>query len=418
MDMKRILQAMDGVATKPVEGASSMKRFLQVVKEAELNQVAQPAPAAPAPAPAAPAPAASTLSPEQLAYNQLRAQLDSADALRGGANNYTDVSPEVTASTNAMRTKLAQMAAALKAKGIDAAAEYDAPDPAVPAAAPVDLNQKYTTEETGMSRLLSIISEGTNPHKVALPVQMAMQHYAKPAEIKVTKPSLLKGYLSEVHEEVAEETAHKRQLMNQYAQTIAERVLMRESKLEEKSKSEKQARFMAAAAHDPQFAARTGIKQSVAKEFNKADTGTKQLSQAMKKKKKVNEAPIDMTGDPNDPTVYGHQQANPMSLKGRIMSARAQLKELAELAESDELVVWEKITRLSKGGMFMGLEQNLEQIRHGISELAAKRKQGGVSSRGIDKNIGEDNDPCWDSHKMVGTKKKGGKTVPNCVPKE
>ena len=25
---------------------------------------------------------------------------------------------------------------------------------------------------------------------------------------------------------------------------------------------------------------------------------------------------------------------------------------------------------------------------------------------------------CWDSHKQVGTKKKGGKTVPNCVPKE
>jgi hypothetical protein len=32
--------------------------------------------------------------------------------------------------------------------------------------------------------------------------------------------------------------------------------------------------------------------------------------------------------------------------------------------------------------------------------------------------IAEDKDPCWDSHKMVGTKKKGGKTVPNCVPKE
>ena len=136
------------------------------------------------------------------------------------------------------------------------------------------------------------------------------------------------------------------------------------------------------------------------------------------KKKKVNEAPIDMAGDPNDPTVYGHEKANPMSLKGRIMSARAQLKELAELAESDELVVWEKITRLSKGGMFMGLEQNLEQIRHGISELAAKRKQGGVASRGIDKNIGEDEDPCWKDYKQVGMKKKGGKQVPNCVPKE
>jgi len=26
------------------------------------------------------------------------------------------------------------------------------------------------------------------------------------------------------------------------------------------------------------------------------------------------------------------------------------------------------------------------------------------------------NDPCWNGYKMVGTKKKGGKTVPNCVP--
>ena len=25
--------------------------------------------------------------------------------------------------------------------------------------------------------------------------------------------------------------------------------------------------------------------------------------------------------------------------------------------------------------------------------------------------------PCWENYKMVGTKKKGGKTVPNCVPK-
>jgi len=30
----------------------------------------------------------------------------------------------------------------------------------------------------------------------------------------------------------------------------------------------------------------------------------------------------------------------------------------------------------------------------------------------------EDDDPCWDSHKQLGMKKKGGKRVPNCVPKE
>jgi len=28
-----------------------------------------------------------------------------------------------------------------------------------------------------------------------------------------------------------------------------------------------------------------------------------------------------------------------------------------------------------------------------------------------------DSDPCWDNYEMVGTKKKNGKTVPNCVPR-
>ena len=37
------------------------------------------------------------------------------------------------------------------------------------------------------------------------------------------------------------------------------------------SKSAKQKRFMAAAAHDPEFAAQAGIDQKVAKEFNRAD---------------------------------------------------------------------------------------------------------------------------------------------------
>ena len=37
--------------------------------------------------------------------------------------------------------------------------------------------------------------------------------------------------------------------------------------------------------------------------------------------------------------------------------------------------------------MMMGLEQNLEQIRHGIEELSKKRAKGGIPSRGIDKNI-------------------------------
>lgn len=37
------------------------------------------------------------------------------------------------------------------------------------------------------------------------------------------------------------------------------------------SKSEAQKRFFAAAAHDPEFAKKVGIKQDVAKEWNEAD---------------------------------------------------------------------------------------------------------------------------------------------------
>ena len=40
------------------------------------------------------------------------------------------------------------------------------------------------------------------------------------------------------------------------------------------SKSPKQARMMAAAAHDPKFAKKVGVPVSVAKEFNQADKGS------------------------------------------------------------------------------------------------------------------------------------------------
>ena len=41
------------------------------------------------------------------------------------------------------------------------------------------------------------------------------------------------------------------------------------------STSKKQARLMAAVAHNPAFAKKVGIPVSVGKEFNKADTGKK-----------------------------------------------------------------------------------------------------------------------------------------------
>jgi hypothetical protein len=48
------------------------------------------------------------------------------------------------------------------------------------------------------------------------------------------------------------------------------------------STSDKQRRFMAAAAHDPKFAKRNNIPMTVAEEFNRADTRREKLAKAMK----------------------------------------------------------------------------------------------------------------------------------------
>jgi len=76
---------------------------------------------------------------------------------------------------------------------------------------------------------VSILNEGSNPHKVALPVQMAMQHYQNDTVVK-NENSLLKKYFHEVETEITEQKTDKRQLVNQYASTIAKRVLVKESK--------------------------------------------------------------------------------------------------------------------------------------------------------------------------------------------
>ena len=70
-----------------------------------------------------------------------------------------------------------------------------------------------------------VLSEGTNPHKVALPVQMAMQHYQQPEKILERKNSIIYKYFEQVEEEQLQEQANKQQLLNQYASQIAERVL-------------------------------------------------------------------------------------------------------------------------------------------------------------------------------------------------
>jgi hypothetical protein len=75
-----------------------------------------------------------------------------------------------------------------------------------------------------MKKFLSVVTEGANPHKVSLPVQMAMQHYQKPA---VKKDSLLKKYFKEAEDSAIEKTIERKKMLSQYAQKISNKILER-----------------------------------------------------------------------------------------------------------------------------------------------------------------------------------------------
>ena len=89
------------------------------------------------------------------------------------------------------------------------------------------------------------LNEGANPHKVSLPVQMAMQHYQEPVvkaprTIKEVKKnamsSLLYQYYTEAQVEVETEDLAKKEIISEQARQIASRILAKENRLDELSK--------------------------------------------------------------------------------------------------------------------------------------------------------------------------------------
>jgi len=464
MDMKRILQAMDGVTNKPVQGADSMAKFLRVVDEAAINQPTIKTP---------PAKPTSDLTADEMAAilsgQKTQAQViadraankketildepialtvkpDSTNADTDRINTAQDIDPNAPPGfsddddywdpelpDDAEHVKSVEIMRNRGANGQDTTDydryHYSRKNDGKPGV--WTKNDQPATVRESMDKFLaivkkndvSILNEGANPHKVALPVQMAMQHYQQAGSPATTtnETSLLKKYFHEVESEVNEQATAKRQVVNQYARVIAERVMKKQSKNkilnEDESEENERHRYPHYYKHKDKTVFRIDDPEApngyrdIHSDNDEWDSIYKQEfpdypipkdNDDSFEKDRVTTSPSDQDvgemaiahnpADANNPMIHGHEKANAMHLKDRIAQARAQLKELAQLADSNELIVWEKITRLSKGGMFMGLEQNLEQIRHGINELVQARKTGKQfppKARGaIDKNIG------------------------------
>jgi len=276
---------------------------------------------------------------------------------------------------------------------------------------------------------VSILNEGANPHKVSLPVQMAMQHYQKeePIHKPVGRDSVIRKYFKEVEEELTAQKTEKRQLINQYASIIAERVLMKESLDEacwDKYKQvgmKKKGRKMV-----PNCVPKEGVAEDEIPGHSMGFTGGVGPGAI---NNVIDEMPIEFNKENPIQSQIKHK-SNPGSIEYRIMRARSQIKDLAARVDSNELIVWEGIAR-----QFPELAMNIEEIRHGIEELAKIRKGGGRRSHNIDKRIGEAVMPaikaskptapkivkpkaktsvCRAGQTQTGTQIKNGVSVPKC----
>lgn len=478
MDMKKILQAVDGIATKPVEGSASMAKFLRVVKEAEINQ--QFPPVAPLPQlKVPPIPQLTALdgdlgngsrvttnadgtrsyssgmgtftydaqgkaitytSPKMSGYGQTidlatnqivhdyhagplqlnykadaqgrpitsRAKYDLGVATLGHDNDHvsgirsTEVAPRVgdgtdTAATLAAAHQIMPTSAIAGARGVDPAkfAAFQKQNPTA-------------VKENSLSKFLSIVDnnnvsilkESANPHRVALPVQMAMQHYQQHTETPQPRERLIDKYFTEAETEITQRKEEKRAKINQYASVIAERVIMKES------------------------------KQGVAEgESNTMDTVAKRLT------------------DPKDGMTAKLRAAGDKrredKLKGRNISRRdttskdewGDLKELstellgnykkaagADAKKADAAGDFERGNKRFKGinrATNKQFDNDLkkhdqqsatEDLDEGLQRLLDLRDQ-------IEEAIKQRLDPkCWKGKHKEGTKVKGGVRVNNCVP--
>ena len=215
MDMKKILQAMDSASTKPVEGSNEMSKFLRVVKEANLNQpqaeaVGNPVNVADQ---TYTGPVAEEIGMSRLLSIVSEAPLSKQVYLGG----YTTLYLQQIVVSNQVKDGITPQQALAELKSRVGNLDPHNGEPPSP-----DFVKKYLTKK---------LEEGANPHKVALPVQMAMQHYQKPKNTEVVrKDRLIDKYFTEAEAAITQRKEERRAAINQYASVIAERVMMRESK--------------------------------------------------------------------------------------------------------------------------------------------------------------------------------------------
>lgn len=247
---------------------------------------------------------------------------------------------------------------------------------------------KSKTSSGDMKKFLSIITESTT-NRLSMAEQMAVQHYQEPRKditspilnkSKDSTPSMIGKYFKKVEEEIKE----SEQRYKDRAQLLAERVV---AKMNEKT---------------------ADVDAAVKDYLSKGGEVTKGKSHKPRKSEK---------------TDFGSKH---IAMKGEIGKGKAgRIGKAAKIDPSGKPVVskedLEHLIRIRDN-----LNEQISQLEEYYSAPPTDSRspisgphQPGCKCKEVEEGLRDPKDnPCWKGYKPVGTKQKGGRTVPNCVPKE
>jgi hypothetical protein len=124
-----------------------------------------------------------------------------------------------------------------------------------------------------------------------------------------------------------------------------------------------------------------------------------------------------------DSVMLNYKDSSSGKIK-KIVGDKAEV--LFAVSKSKQMIPLSKLTKLGSAAK----KEDVEEACWKDYEMIGTKKKGGkevpncVKKEEVDEDeLDEDekmkgDDPCWKNYKMVGTKNKGGKEVPNCVKKE
>ena len=223
-----------------------------------------------------------------------------------------------------------------------------------------------------MKKFVSIIAESTGPlNRLTQAESITLNTYSevKPAEKTASRPNLIDRYFKQVEEEFSEGLSTKQEKVKQLAERASKKV------------------------------GNYGHQSSFARHVQQSKTPPERIVQLAKSGAKVSNR--------DGYRVEDTEGIDSVSLDIPLL---IRIVEYAREDAQDDMALHHIVDKLIE------LSQSGETLTMDHYDTIVGDQKASAAPEGKNESLRTDN-PCWKGYKPVGTKKKNGKTVPNCVPK-